>query len=205
MATEWYVVKVKRHQAALAESHLSLWGLVVYNPHILVLKSGVKMWEELFPGYLFCQVDASGDNPWPQAMWTPGVSYFLPPGDRPLPLNEQAMAEVQYRVETWNEGGYIWVFKKGDLIRVKSGPLKGLDAVFERYLPARQRCEVFLHWLGRRLRTVMDPTELDISTETGPQKAWVKGYRRITPDEPQISTGQDSDRPGVFVGGGSGR
>ena len=179
MAFEWYVAKAKRFQTALAEKHLKLWGIEVYNPRIVSLKAQTEKEEEPFPGYLFCQVDTSDSDLWPGLLWTPGVSYFLPPESRPLPLPEDSVDEILQRVERWNHGGYSQVFKKGDRVQVRSGPLKGLDAIFERYQPARERCEVFLSWLGRKLPTVIDPGELDMATEAGSVGAWVKGYGRI--------------------------
>ena len=187
MAFEWYVAKAKRFQTVLAERHLRLWGIEVYNPCIVALKTQTKKWEDLFPGYLFCRVDTSNSDLWPGLLWTPGVSYFLPPDSRPLPLSEDSVAEIQQRVERWNGGGYSRVFKKGDRVQVRSGPLKGLDAIFERYLPARERCEVFLSWLGRKLPTLMDPSELDMATEVGSVGAWVKGYGRIRVADPRPS------------------
>lgn len=186
MAFEWFVAKVKRHQSGLAERHLEFAGLKVYNPRIAVLKSKTRKWEDLFPGYLFCRVDTNSSKPWPGLLWTPGIRYFLPSQGTPTPINEGAVEEIQQRVENWNEGGYLWVFKKGDQLRVKSGPLKGLDAIFERYLPARERCEVFLNWLARRLLTVMNPADLEIATKPGSPGPWVKEYERIESTRPQV-------------------
>ena len=192
MATEWYIAKVKRYQAGFAERQLKQGALEVYNPRIVVLKSGRRKWEDLFPGYLFCKVDTSSSDQWTGLMWTPGVRYFLPPAASPVPLSEEAVGEVRQRVERWNGGGYIWVFKKGDHLRIKSGPLKGLDAIFEKYIPGRERCEVFLLWLGRGLTTTLDPADLDIATKSGDTGAWVKGYERINPGQSTISMSQSS-------------
>ena len=192
MATEWYIAKAKRYQTGLAQRQLEQGALEVYNPRIVVLRSGERKWEDLFPGYLFCKVDTSSSDQWPGLMWTPGVRYFLPPAARPVPLTEEAVEEVRQRVEMWNEGGYIWVFKKGDHLRIKAGALKGLDAIFERYIPARERCEVFLIWLGRGLTTIMDPADLDIATRSGEAGAWVKGYERISPGQPNVGMAPSS-------------
>ena len=189
MAFEWYVAKAKRFQTVLAETHLRIWGIEVYNPRILGPKNHAKKWEELFPGYLFCRVDTSDSDIWPALLWTPGVRCFLPPEAHPLSLTEKSIEEIRQRVETWNQGGYSRVFNNGERLRVRSGPLKGLDAIFERYLPARDRCEVFLSWLGRGLPTVMDPADLDIATDVGSSGAWVKGYGRIRLAAPRPSIG----------------
>jgi transcription antitermination factor NusG len=179
MAFEWYVARVKRHQAGLVENHIRRWGHEAYNPRIVVLKRGTAEWEDLFPGYLFCRVDTDIDDCWPRLLWTPGLSYFLPPQHHPSPLGEEAVEEIRHRVQAWNQGAYVRVFRSGDRVRVKSGPLMGLDALFKRYLPARDRCEVFLNWLGRRLLTTIDPSDLDIATRSEHSPGWVAGYGRI--------------------------
>ena len=188
MTFEWYVAKVKRNQADLVERHMRRWGHEVYNPRIAVIKKGTTAWEDLFPGYLFCQVDANDADCWPRLLWTPGVTYFLPAQHLPSPIMEDTVEEIRQRVLLWNQGAYGQVFRRGDRVRVKAGALKGLDALFKRYLPSKERCEVFLNWLGRRLLTTIDPTDLDIATRSGTNPGWVAGYGRIAPSGARIGT-----------------
>ena len=182
MPHDWYVARVKRNRSALVEKHMRRWGCEVYNPRIAVVKRGATAWEELFPGYLFCRVSSDDPERWSRAMWTPGVTYFLPARERPSPIGEDAVEEVRSRVQVWNQGGYGQAFRGGDRLHVKSGPLRGLDALFKRYLPSGDRCEVFLNWLGRRLPTTLDPTDLDVATRSGTVPGWVTGYGRMAPD-----------------------
>jgi transcription antitermination factor NusG len=181
MPLDWYVARVKRNRSALVEEHMRRWGCEVYNPRIAVVKRGLTAWEELFPGYLFCRVSTDDPGCWSQVMWTPGVTYFLPARHRPSPIGEDAVEEVRSRVRVWNQGGCGQAFRKGDRLRVKSGPLRSLDALFERYLPSKDRCEVFLNWLGRRLLTSLDPADLDMATRSGTVPGWVAGYGRMAP------------------------
>ena len=181
MPFEWYVAKVKRNQSEMVEKHMRRWGHEVYNPRIAVVKKGATAWEELFPGYIFCQVSTGDVECWPRLIWTPGLTYFLPAQHQPSPIGEDAVDEIRAHVSEWNQGGYGRAFRKGDRVRVKSGPLKGLDGLFNRYLPSKERCEVLLNWLGRRLLTTLDPTDLDIATRSGTTPGWVAGYGRIAP------------------------
>ena len=49
----------------------------------------------------------------------------------------------------WNEDRYMPRFAIGEQVTVTSGPFSGLEAIFERYIPARKRCQVLLQVLGR--------------------------------------------------------
>ena len=58
-----------------------------------------------------------------------------------------------------SEGGYVPHFTLGERVAVTSGPFSGLEAIFQRYIPARQRCQVLLQILGR-LAKVEVPAEV---------------------------------------------
>ncbi len=175
MALDWYVAKIKRNQVSLVENQLVLKGLEVYTPQIVGLSGSPGKREALFPGYIFCHMDVTNRYHWPSLLWTPGLSYLLPAEDRPSPLVEDAVDEIRMRVEEWNRGGYVRVFEKGDHVKIKSGPLKGLDAIFGSYLPARERCEVLLYWLGGKLATLIDPRDLDAVPKVRVRWGWERG------------------------------
>ncbi|MDO8749597.1 MAG: transcription termination/antitermination NusG family protein [Dehalococcoidia bacterium] len=156
MALDWYVGKTQRRKESAFQIALGGHGIEVFNPEIIVVKRGRKQWEPLFPTYLFCRVDPESDL-WPQIRWARGLSYFLGSEGTPAPVASPLVEEIRERVELWNRGGWESAYEPGDWVRVGDGALTGLDAVFSRYLPCRQRCEVLVSLLGR-MHTVQLPT-----------------------------------------------
>ena len=123
-------------------------GVDVFLPVIRHPSSGKAKWEPLFPTYLFCSVDPQSAN-WTSVRWSPGLCYFLGAGQEITPVSDELIAHLKQRVSRWNDGGYAPRFSPGDRVAITSGPFSGLDGIFQRYVPARQRCQVLLQVVGR--------------------------------------------------------
>ena len=145
----WYVAKTKPAKERYVETCFTeAWGVEVFSPIIRRPVGGKAKWEPLFPTYLFCSVDISSAD-WPAVRWTPGLCYFLATGEEITPVSEELITHLKQRVSWWNGGGYAPRFSPGDRVVVTSGPFSGLEGVFQRYVPARQRCQVLLEVLGQ--------------------------------------------------------
>ena len=68
--------------------------------------------------------------------------------------------ELESRVEQWNAQGWMTAFEQGEPVVVTNGPLQSLEAIFERYIPGKQRCEVLISLMGRPQRVKVDITDL---------------------------------------------
>jgi len=161
MALSWYVGKVQRGKESALQTSLGVLGIEVFNPEIIVVKRGRTHWEPLFPAYLFCRVDPESDL-WPQIRWARGLCYFLGADRKPTPLAASLVEEVRARVGLWNEGGWEVAFGPGDRVRIGDGALCGLEAVFTKYLPGRQRCEVLVSLVGRMHALLLPITSVEV-------------------------------------------
>lgn len=144
---DWFVAKVKPNNEHKLQTYLQSFGVEVYTPTIVVMKSGKQRLEPLFPGYAFVHTSPRSRE-WPIVRWAPGLAYFLPNQEDPLSVPAPLIGEIEAKVANWNGGGWIAAFEAGERVRVTSGPLKSLDAVFERYVPGKERCEVLISMLG---------------------------------------------------------
>jgi transcriptional antiterminator RfaH len=157
----WCVAKTKPGREKSVEHHIAeRFGLEVFlpvirRPSVSVKKTGM---EPLFPTYLFCLVEGRADV-WPDIRWTPGLCYFLGAGQELVPVNDGLIVQLKQRVAWWNEGGFQPRFDHGERVLVTAGPFAGLEGIFTRYVPARQRCQVLLEVLGRQT-TVELPAEV---------------------------------------------
>ena len=77
----WYLLYTKRHQEAVALSHLSNQGFASFYPR--VRKRGSVVDEPLFPCYIF--VELAHEHNWRPINYTRGVSGFVRPSRESLP------------------------------------------------------------------------------------------------------------------------
>ncbi len=97
----------------------------------------------LFPQYIFlrCNLTAS----YFQIRYAPGVVSFVTAGYDPLPVAESIVECVRARCTNNVVHLDQKLFQKGDPVQILSGPFRGLDAVFERYLSGAERVAILLN------------------------------------------------------------
>jgi transcription antitermination factor NusG len=83
------------------------------------------------------------------ARWAPGISYFLNHDGKPTPLPEVLVQVLKQRVREWNNAGHHRCLQEGCRVVVLSGPFSGLEGIFQRYVPSRERCQILLDAVGR--------------------------------------------------------
>ncbi|GBD10431.1 Transcription termination/antitermination protein NusG [bacterium HR23] len=154
----WYVLKTKPRSEDLVLEVLARWGVECYAPRI-VRPTGSRSTEYLFPGYVFVRL-VHDSRLWPMVRWAPGVAYFVGPEREAVPVDDALIAHIRQRTEEWNNGGYRRALQPGEEVQVTEGPFAGLDAVFQRYLPARLRCQVLLRFLNRWVRVEIPASAL---------------------------------------------
>ena len=142
----WYVAKAKPQKETCLIDFLSHWGVEVFFPRIIQSgRTGPRL-QALFPTYLFCHLDAESSI-WPTVRWAPGMLYFLKQDGKPASVSESVIDYLRQRVDQWNDHGASSHLKQGDRVMVLSGPFSGLEGVFQRHVPSRDRCRILLDHL----------------------------------------------------------
>ena len=159
MAARWYVAKVRRGRESALRQQLEPEGIEVFHPEIIVQKAGRRRIEPLFPSYLFLKADPASEL-WVLARRAYGLKYILGPEENPTPVDEQVMETIHERLQHWNAGGWRAVFAPGMQVVVSSGTMKGMEGIFVRYVPARERCKVLLSTVTTQHEMEIDPTLL---------------------------------------------
>ena len=84
----------------------------------------------LFPGYVFCQFNASNRFP---VVSIPGVTYVVGAGRVPLPVSETEIAAIQTAVRS-GLPRQPWPFLQiGHKLKVEYGPLCGIEGILLRF------------------------------------------------------------------------
>ncbi|MGO8990668.1 MAG: transcription termination/antitermination protein NusG [bacterium] len=146
----WYVIQTKPKKEAEAESYLSSKGIEMLNPlmETFALRNGRmnKEIKSLFPGYIFGKFDL--DQNYPLVRWGRGVKKILGLGGYPTPISEGVVEIIKERADTQGIVRLAHPFQVNDVIRIKTGPLKDLLGIFERWVSDGERVRVLLNLIG---------------------------------------------------------
>jgi transcriptional antiterminator RfaH len=151
----WYLVHAKPQGEAKAQANLGRQGYEVYFPRVRELARHSGRWRErigpLFPRYLFVRLDEGRDDFGPIHS-TLGVAALVRFGSNYTIVAESVIRELRNRADP--ESGLHRLtprasFAAGSRVRLLSGPLEGLEGVFQ-CETGSDRVTVLLDILGRQ-------------------------------------------------------
>lgn len=146
----WYVIQTKPKKEEEATHYLSNKGVEIFSPLIEVFgyrsERVCKKLKPLFPGYIFGKFDLEIN--YPLVRWAKGVKSVLGFGGYPVPLTEEAILIIKERTDERNIVKLSRDFKPNDVVRIKSGPLKDLLGIFERWVSDHERVRILLNLIG---------------------------------------------------------
>ena len=157
---QWYALYTKPHKEHQVNAQLQGEGIETYLPTV---QRKVKRQDRsdrvvYFPCYLFARLDFSV-TPRSTIAWLPGVRRIVCAGDKPVVVADEIVALIRRRlkdVEAVSYGG----LKKGDSVRITSGPLRDLEAVFDEPLSSANRVRILLDVMGRMTSVSVDYSQI---------------------------------------------
>ncbi len=166
--TPWYVVFTKPQKELQVVSLLEEKQLVVFLPEVYQKYRNKVQLRPLFPCYLFVQMDLDQVE-LGTVNYTPGVIKVVSNENTPLPLRHEVIEAIREEVKRLNESGGLPTeeFKEGERVRLRSGPLAGMEAVFLKHLAPRDRAIVLLRFLGRENQVEIDISEIEPKRRRG--------------------------------------
>lgn len=146
----WYVIQTKPKKEEEARSYLSTKGIEIFSPLIeaFVPRNG-KMKKELkplFPNYIFAKFEL--EKNYPLVRWARGVKKVLGFGGYPSSISEDAIEIIRDKLDAQGIVRIEHHFKTNDVIRIKSGPLKDLLGIFDRWVSDSERVRVLMNLIG---------------------------------------------------------
>src|SRR5512135_1779142 len=133
-----YVLYTKAHSEQQVEAGLAAEGIQSYFPAIPVAtpRRGRPAVRPFFPCYLFVNVDLQtvGIS---RLNWTPGVRHLVMFGGVPSQVDDGVIARIRAHLEephAMDRQGEL--LEHGDAVIITGGPLKDIEAVFDRRLSA---------------------------------------------------------------------
>ena len=161
----WYVVhtysgyenKVKANiEKAIENRHLENEILEVRVPltDVTEMKDGVEKnsQKKMFPGYVLLHMDADNNDAWYVVRNTRGVTGFVGPGSKPVPLTEEELKALDFGSEISVE------YAEGDVISVIAGVWKDTVGTVQKIDAIRQTVTINVEMFGRET-----PVEINFS------------------------------------------
>lgn len=159
----WYALYTKPRCERAVSLRLRSKGFETYLPAVTVDGSrGRTFRRPFFPRYLFVRLDLSTDA-LSSVRWTPGLKHVVRFGESPAVVPDEAIALIQERLAAMDDGGGLQAhgFRRGDRVRIRSGPFADFEAVFEGSLKPAERAWVLVDFLGRMSKVQVDVEELE--------------------------------------------
>ena len=145
---EWYLLYTKPHKETAVSQTLEERGVEAYLPLGRTRgRHGVWGLRPFFPCYLFARVDLEAVG-LSAVQWTPGLRKIVGVGHRPTPVPAAVVDHIRQRLTEIEERAAP-SFQSGQRVVIKEGPLRDLEAIFERELSAVDRALVLIEILGR--------------------------------------------------------
>jgi len=170
----WYVVHTYAGYENKVKSNLEsrivsmnvedrIFEVVIPMEDVVEFKNGKKVvvQKKVFPGYLLCRCDLDDDS-WSTIRNTPGVTGFVGPGTKPLPLSRrevEGILQVKIEgVETQKKTRPRLEYEEGETVRVKEGPFADFSGQIAEINEDQAKLKVLVNIFGRET-----PVELEFS------------------------------------------
>ena len=147
----WHVIQSKPHQGdRVAAQLVELLGIEVYNPKVEVRTvrgtRKVAQVRPLFPNYLFAKLDLPAE--WKTITFTRGVARVLGGWEDPRPVDEAVIVAIREQERRKDRLISYYRFQKREPVVVRSGPLKDIHGIFDRYVDEGGRVRILLSLIG---------------------------------------------------------
>ncbi len=146
MGSEWYAIRTKPRQEAIAEAFLAQSGLETFYPRIAPTKS-------LFPGYIFTRFNAVTQLR--LVKYSKGVSSVVCFGDKPAPVEESLIDAIKARIKDGLVRLDPPTFEKGERVEIKGGPLEGVSGIFDSRIKDSDRVVILLNMIAGQSRVII--------------------------------------------------
>ena len=152
----WHALRVRSNSESLADQALRGKGYETFAPCRRVRRRWSDRIREialpLFPGYVFCRLDALRRTP---VLQSPGVVEIVSVGKSPAPIDEREIEAVRAVVASGMETEASGFLRIGNRVRIGAGPLAGAEGVVAT-IDGRRKFVVAISLLQRSVSVQMD-------------------------------------------------
>lgn len=162
---QWYALHTKAKAEYRVASALEQTGFEIFLPEITTIENTKAVKRPFFPCYLFMRANL---NEVRASIWhqIPGLRFIVTNGYDPVHLPHSVIQFIQAKLEKLNSLAHKspqanYYFQPGEPVRITSGPLSDMVAVFEGPTRPSQRVHVLLQVLNYQRRIQLDAANLE--------------------------------------------
>jgi len=159
----WFVIQTKPKKERAAARFLEQGAIEVFFPKMeavsIVYGTSRKVVKSLFPNYIFARFDPF--KSFRLVNWSRGVSRVVGFQNGPAPIDDEIIELIKRRVDKKGVVKKALHLKAQDPVRVRSGPLKDLMGIFERWVSDEGRVKVLLNLLNYTARAELHYSQLE--------------------------------------------
>ncbi|MBD3246821.1 MAG: transcription termination/antitermination factor NusG [Candidatus Omnitrophica bacterium] len=162
MMKQWYILHTlsgaEEKTKANLESRVKAHGyedtidqIVIPKEQVTEVKLGKKrvLERKFFPGYMLVHMEMNDDS-WLFVKKTPGITTFIGPRRKPLPISQEEVDKILTKAEESKEKPAPKVsFERGENIRVVEGPFVNFNGIVEEVYPEKGKLRVNVSIFGR--------------------------------------------------------
>ncbi len=151
----WYTVFTKPRAERQVARRLAGRGIEAYVPLLEVGgRKGKARDIPFFPRYMFARFDWEKEGAAP-VRWTPGLTSIVTFDDRPAWVSDEWVAALRTGLDALDGDAFLSL-KPGERVRVREGPFRDVEAIFERRMNGEARVAILLEIVGRQTRVIVD-------------------------------------------------
>ena len=114
---------------------------------------------KIFPGYVMIKMIVTDDS-WYVVRNTRGVTGFVGPGSKPVPLSEQEVINLGIEKKTVEVN-----YKVGDFVNILSGPFDGYSGVVDSIDLVKEVVVVMISMLGRETPVELGLNQIEVALD----------------------------------------
>jgi len=159
---QWYVVhtqtgsedkvKIALENKIASVGMQELFGqIIIPTEQVSEIRSGKKKISQrkFFPGYLLVEIELNEES-YLFVKSIPGVTGFIGPGKKPMPLPEEEVNNILKKTEeTQVKPSPKIIFEKGEQVRITDGPFLNFNGSIEEIHPEKGKIKVNVSIFGR--------------------------------------------------------
>jgi transcription termination/antitermination protein NusG len=162
MDSRWYALHTMSHCEAKVAAYVRSVGVEIFLPDY----PSRRQWNDrvkiircpLFPGYVFGRFHGKVPT---QALSAPGLAHIVGFADGPVAIPDEEIQSVRRLVESGLNVCGCPMLKIGKRIRMRSGPLKGLEGRLEQ-IRSQFRLVISVELLCRSIVAEVDPDAIEV-------------------------------------------
>ena len=159
----WYAIHAKPRQEALALSNLQREKIETFFPKLRRKRTirRVRKWvtSPLFPGYFFAQFDVALSGR--LVRYADGIINVVSFGGKPAVVDPSIIAALR----DYAPGDVVTVqptgLRPGDVVEIQTGPLRGMQGIFEREMSDSERVVILLEVLMKTTRVQVSREQIE--------------------------------------------